>query len=98
MPVCVRKPKQICGFWFFFRQKEQTTPPCIVNSITSTVQVVWYGQARITAILKTSDKNLDDIFRFLYVKLAYLSGFSGLYAPAVAKTIKKKGKKKITNL
>jgi hypothetical protein len=38
---------------------------------------VWCGQARITAILKTSDKNLDDIFRFLYVKLAYLSGFSG---------------------
>jgi hypothetical protein len=25
----------------------------------------------------SSDKNLDDIFRFLYLKLAYLSGFSG---------------------
>jgi hypothetical protein len=29
--------------------------------------LVWCGQARITDILKTSDKNLDDIFRFLYM-------------------------------
>ena len=40
--------------------------------------------------------NVNDIFRFLYVKLAYISDFFGWYAPAVAKTIKKKGEKKKT--
>ena len=42
-------------------------------------------QIFITYIKNIGDKNLDDIFRFLYVKLAYLSDFSGWYAPAVAK-------------